>query len=275
MAPDQRRADAGEPAALEREQPLPWWANGRIRLPSLLACLVLAVFALLAHDGHLLSAGASNQAGSAGEGTISSTGAARRIAAKAFCVPRTPPLMSVSWSEIRNLRRELLTVMAQQAQSRYAWGAVPTADAWRDDAPSRLASNVLPNGLLPASFEMRSWAVNPRLATLGDDVVADIFMFANSERARRFFTLASSVRCHRDGVARDSSRTPKVRDLTWVNPDAVPQEDAFLLRSRYVFRIGIVRPRNSLTATAAGVSEANALACALPHGGCRRLRPRS
>jgi hypothetical protein len=253
MAPDQRHGDAGERVSLEQDPPPPWWAKRRIRLPSLLACLVLAVFGLLGHDEHLLSA----------------AGTAHATASAAVCVPATPPLMSVPWSGIQDLRRELLTVMAQQARSRYAWGAVSTADAWLDDVPSRLASSVLPDGLLPAGFEMRSWAVNPRLATRGDDVVADVFMFAGSEQALRFFTLASSVHCHRDGVAQGSSGTPQVRDLTWINPDAVPQEDAFLLRGRYVFRVGIVRPRNSLTATAAGVSAANQLACALPHAGCR------
>jgi hypothetical protein len=257
MAADQRREDAGEPSPLEQGPPLPWWANSRIRLPSLLVCLGLAVIALLTSGTHIFS-GSGGSANAAG----------------ASCVPKTPPLMSLPLSEIERLRNGLRAVMAPIARSRYAWGTVSVEQPWLDDTPQRLAGSRLADGLWPASYEMRSWAANPRLAMRGDDIAADAFMFARPDEAQRFFMQASEVGCHRHGGAWSPLQPPRARDLLWINPDDVLEEDVLLLRGRYVYRIAVVGPQSPPTLpprpeTRAAVATADALACALPDADCR------
>ena len=192
--------------------------------------------------------------------------------ASASCVPTTPPLESVPLGTIADLRAELRTVMAPLALNPYAWGIVSPDGAWLDNTPLNLHASQLTDQRWPASYEIRSWTPDPQLAPRQDDVAADVFMFASPGQARRFFTEASGARCHRDGVERPTSRPPQGRDLTWVNPDGVAQDDVFLLRGRRVYRVTVVRPQVRMTTAPerqAGTALANGLACALPGAGCR------
>jgi hypothetical protein len=256
MAPDQRREDAGEPGALEQRTPLPWWANSRLRLSSLLLYLGLAVIGLLTSGTHILS-------GSGGSANASGT-----------CVPRTPPLVRVPLSEIERLRMALRVVMAPIARYRYAWGTVSVDQPWLDETPQSLAVSRLAGGLWPASYEMRSWAANPGLAMRGDDIGADAFMFAAPDEAQRFFMQASDVSCHRQGGAWSPLRPPRARELLWVNPDDVLEQDVLLQRGRYVYRIVVVGRQSppalpARSETRAAVATADALACRLPDADCR------
>ncbi len=255
MTYGRRRHDASESA---RTAPalVPWWLGRRVRLPVLLVCLGIAVFALLGSHNSILSRGSGSSA-----------------ASPDWCVPVTPPpLRNVPWRQVEDLRASLLPVMAPLARSRYAWGIVSAEDVWTVNSPQSIRSSEM-DGLWPASYEMRSWAIDPQLAPEQDDIVADVFLFAASGQARRFFAEATGTRCHRDGTERPASQPPQARNLTWVNPDGPTQEDVFLLRGPRVYRIGDVRPRTHSSAEQRpGVSRINALACALPGANCPRSR---
>ena len=130
-----------------------------------------------------------------------------------WCVPvAPPPLQSVSWRQLVSLRASVLGVMAPLSRSRYAWGSVPAEVVWTDDSPQAIRASES-DGLWRGSFEMRSWVTDPQLAPEQDDIVADVFVFADSAEARRFFAEASGTRCHRDGSEQPASRPPGA--ATW------------------------------------------------------------
>ena len=248
------RHDAGESAGKAHAR-IPWWLNRRARLPVLLVCLGIAVFALVTSDDSILSPGSGGSA-----------------AAPDWCVPVTPPpLRNVPLGQLESLRAGLLGVMEPLARSRYAWGVVPAEVVWTDNSPQSIRSSEM-DGLWPASYEMRSWVTDPQLAPERDDIVADVFLFADSGQARRFFTEATGTRCHRDGTERSASQPPQARNLIWANPDGPTQEDVFLVRGPRVYRISDVRPPThpSGAEQQVGVSRVNALACALPGANCPR-----
>ena len=116
---------------------------------------------------------------------------------------------------------------------------------------------------------MRVWAPN------GDDVVADVFLFAGNHDAAAFFSRAASVRCHRAATARAAARPPRARNLIWTNPDGPTQQDLFLLRGPLVYRIAAVRSGRGhghppSVEREIAVSSIDALACELPDAGCIR-----
>jgi hypothetical protein len=156
--------------------------------------------------------------------------------------------------------------MRPLARARYAWGVVPAEVAWSDNAPQGIRASER-EGLWPASYEMRSWTIDPQLSPELDDVVADVFVFTDPVQAHRFFAEATSPRCHLDGIARATSEPPQASNLIWVNPDNATQEDVFLLRGARVYRISDVRPARS--SWQPGVSRVNVLACALAQASCR------
>jgi hypothetical protein len=157
MDDDRGSSDASE--AVERPAaPIPWWAGSRARLPALLACLALAVLGLLHSRTGVFSA------------------ASETAPSWQRCIPDVPPLATVELPALRSLRDSLLPVMAPLGRSRYAAGTVSTEVAWSDNSPEPLGSSRLGGGLWPASYEMRTWASN------GDDIVAEVFLFADSKR---------------------------------------------------------------------------------------------
>jgi hypothetical protein len=225
-SPQHRGADAEAPGNVPAR--VPWWLGRRIRLPVLLGCLGLAIFVLLTSQSSILSSSSGSSA-----------------AASGGCVPPAPPsLQNVPWRDIEALRASLLGVMRPLARARYAWGVVPAEVAWTDNAPQSIRASER-EGLWPASYEMRSWTIDPQLSPELDDVVADVFVFTDSVQARRFFAEATSPRCHLDGIERATPEPPQARNLIWVNPDNATQEDVFLLRAASVYRISDVRPARS------------------------------
>jgi hypothetical protein len=222
----------------------------------LLACLAAAILALLA-GGSGFSSSSS--------GTAAGTGRS--------CAPATPPLAQASVSELRELHASLLAMMEPLSRTRYAYGIAAPEAAWFDESPSNLRSSLLADGNWPASFEMRSWVVDPQNSSAYEDVGADVFMFADAAQARSYFIQASSARCHRDGVEGSGSRPPLAHTLAWLNPDDAAEEDVFLLRGPRVYRVAVVRPQGrtqSASQRQAGLARAGALACALPDAGCPR-----
>ncbi len=218
--------------------------NRRVRLPLLLACLGVAIVALLSARTSIFSrASAEAQTG------------------RYACQAPTPPLAEVSLREIVLLRANLLPVIAPLARKRYAVGIVPTEDVWSDDTPRRIRDSRLAGGRYPASFEMRVWAERPR-SIAGLDVVADAFLFDDPIHAHRFFEEAAGTYCHPHSSALPAPLPPAARNLIWDNPDGVTQEDVFLLRGSLVYRIGTVTERQR------GLTTVNRLACELPEAGC-------
>ena len=123
------------------------------------------------------------------------------------------------------------------------------------------------SGLWPAGYEMRQWARD------GDDIVADVFVFAQTSQARDFFGRASSTRCRPAGARIPVSSPPNARDIVWRNPDGVVQEDVYLLRGQRVYRVSDVRPQSpgttpSSTEQQIAFSIVNGLGCALPRSNC-------
>jgi hypothetical protein len=232
----------------------PWWYQRRFRLPLLLGCLGLTLSALIA-TGSLQNAGSAPS--------------------RRWCVPATPPLASVRLSTLLELHASLLGVMKPLARARYRVGTVLPEDAWSDNLPQSLLASREAGLLWPASWEMRSSASDPQLAPAQDNVVADVFLFAEQRQAQRFFAEATSDRCRSDASARPASQPPRARNLVWVNPDNVTQDDVFLLRGLRVYRIAEVRPagaptRPSVAQQQEGLSRVDALACALPDASCPR-----
>jgi hypothetical protein len=124
----------------------------------------------------------------------------------------------------------------------------------------------------PGGYELRWWAAN------GDDVVADGFIFAETDQARAFFEQAANAVCRPSSATFPTSSPPDGRDLAWRNPDGFAQEDLYLLRGQRVYRVGVVRAGAGGEITApqrsAAFSLVNGLACALPGAACPRATTR-
>jgi hypothetical protein len=245
---DSRQPDAG-PVLETAPTQVPWWIGPRVRLSALLVCLAATVVALL---------GTNTSAFSTGGG---STGNARP-----GCIPAAvPALASVRLDGIRELRADLLRVMTPIGP-RYEWGTVAPASVWSDGLPQKLFQSGLTTSRWSGSYEMRAWARDR------DDIVADVFLFADTSQARRFFDQATTVQCHRDGKAQSAPRPPGSHNLVWLNPDGFTQEDVFLVRGPRVYRIGEVRPGHPSVPPSveqqAGLSAVDTLACSLNGAGC-------
>jgi hypothetical protein len=233
---------------------VPWWIGRQTRLAILLACLLAALFALLSARTDVFSA------------TTKGEQNPRR-----WCGYVPPALPSVPFSEVRKLRASLFPLIERLSPARYAFGPVAPEVVWSDNPPAAPSSRP-PRGLWPASFEMRTWAQDPRLKGTFDDVVADVFLFADSRHAASFYTHAASARCHETGVARPASRPSGARLLTWVNPDAYLQDDLFLLSGTRVYRFSQVPPRQhngraSSVEQQQALARIQSLACELPAPG--------
>jgi len=203
---------------------VPWWIGRQARLALLLACLLAALLALLSTRTDVFSAAASGEHNP-----------------RSWCGYVPPALASVPFGEVRQLRAGLLAVMEPLSPVRYAYGPVAPEVVWSDNPPTSFSSRRT-SWLWPASFEMRTWAADPRLAGTVEDVVADVFLFTGLRQADRFYARAASARCHEAGIARPASRPGGARLLTWVNPDAVTQDDVFVLSGARVYRFSLVPP---------------------------------
>ena len=233
-------------------------AHKRVRLAVLLACLGALVFYTLATRTDVVGLGT----GTGG----SSTGGAWALG----CPARgAPSVARVAPGYLAELRSGVRRVMRGRHGRLYQLGTLVSEDAWSDNSP-RPGAVLLPNvALVPGAYEMRWWAPDR------DDVAADVFVFTGASQANDFFERASSVRCRRAGVQMPVSSLPHARDLMWLNPDDVFQEDVYLLRGQRVYRVGDVRQRQggragpSAAERRVAFSIVNGLACALPGSGCR------
>jgi hypothetical protein len=191
-------------------------------------------------------------------------GGSRRASA---CVGQqgAPEVEQVAPGKLSPLREQLARLVPQRAAQLYEEGTVLAASAWTDEEPAPPA--VSPTALRPAGYEMRWWAPN------GDDVVADVLVFADAARAQRFLALASSTRCRRNASPQGATSPPLARNLSWLNPEGVAQVDVFFARGARVYRIadapsgqasGAARP-GSLTRALLSI---DTLACALPGAHC-------
>ena len=184
----------------------------------------------------------------------------------ANCPSQTvPSVEDVSVATLRGLREDLRGVMFGRERRLYEQGVATSSDAWSDSEPGK--HTALPAGARdPGGYEMRWWAAD------NDDVVADVFVFADTSRARAFFERASSTRCRAASMALATSSPPSGRNLVWRNPDNLAQEDVYLLRDQHVYRIAVVLARAGSTSTAASRTTAfslvNELACTLPEAAC-------
>ena len=124
------------------------------------------------------------------------------------------------------------------------------------------------NASLAAGYEIRWWARN------GDDIAADVFVFPGSRQAQDFLGLATDAHCRQAGTVTEAHGPPGVRNLSWVNPDRVSENDAYLQRGKRVYRIVDVRPQRSGKPPSSRQQRiafllVDILACLLPEAECR------
>ena len=153
-----------------------------------------------------------------------------------------PSVEDVSRATLRGLREDLRGVMFGRERRLYEQGVASSSDAWSDSEPGKHTS--LPKSASdPGGYEMRWWSAG------NDDVVADVFVFADTSWARDFFERASSTRCRTASMALATSSPPGERNLVWRNPDNLAQEDVYLLRGQRVYRVAVVLANAGDTST--------------------------
>jgi hypothetical protein len=226
-----------------------WWMSVRTRLPLMLVCLAAAVFALVRADGGVLS---------------------RASGKSAPCPPRTPALAEVSIGGLVSLHDELRRAIAAVAARPATVGVVHPEVAWSDNPPATVRASRLPGGRWPASWEMREY-----LSSSGNHeaILGDVFYFASAAVAHEFLQRAASRACHRSAIAVAAPFPAAARNLVWINPDDVLEEDVYTQQGPLVFRIGSVRTKGPpAVQDSAGLARVDRLACALSSAVCPRSR---
>ena len=224
----------------------------RVRLPLLLAALAaLIVYGVTSGYGILGLGGGSAADGWAPHNDCPYSNA--------------PSVATISRSELLRLREGLRRIVHGERRRMYEQGLIPSSYAWTDGEPGGPAPPPLgPQD--PAGYEIRWWLAS------GDDVVADVLVFAGRRQAQDFFKRASSAQCRTTGAAFPATSPPGGRNLVWRNPDGFAQEDVYLLRGRRVYRVSVVLSvLGDVIAPAArrlGFSLVDGLACGIPGAGC-------
>jgi hypothetical protein len=119
----------------------------------------------------------------------------------------------------------------------YEEGLVPTTSAWTDAEPVAGGSRS-PSGPWPAGYEMRWWLAS------GDDLVADVFVFAGARQAHYFSALVQRPRCGSSTRVVSAASTPEgAHNLQWRNPLGFAEEDVYLQRGRRVYGVDVVKPQ--------------------------------
>jgi hypothetical protein len=168
-------------------------------------------------------------------------------------------------SELGPLRERVARVLPGRIGRLYEEGTIVARNAWSDNEP--LAPGLSPIAPRPAGYEMRWWSPS------GDDIVADVWQFADAAGAGVFIQRALSTRCRRAAAQVPLSHPLQAGNLTWVNPDAVAEADVFLQRGALVYRVADV-PRGASDAPlparrlARALYTIDALVCLIPHAGC-------
>ena len=221
--------------------------GGRVRLGLLLACLgVLVVYLSASRDGIV------SRAGGAGCPAAS----ARQV-------------RSVTAADLSELRASVARVLPQRIGRLYEEGTISSANAWSDNSPS--PPPVSSSALRPAGYEMRWWAPS------GDDVVADVFLFAGRRQAREFLAQAGATRCRPSGSQAAAPWPAQALNLLWVNPDGFTQEDVLFSSGAGVYRVGeVLSGRSGRKPTRRELQRAfftvDTLACRLPGARCLLAR---
>jgi hypothetical protein len=229
-----------------------WLRDERVRIVLLLALLASLVAYLVASSTGALGLGGGPSGDTVMLGDCPVAGA--------------PSAASVPRGQLVGLRRDIRRVVSFERGLRpYELGPIGSIAAWSDGEPG--TSGSLPaGGSEQAGYEMRWWMRDR------DDVVADVWVFADAKEARDLFTRASSSKCRPASMAVAAPYPPGGRDLQWRNPDGFVQEDLYLLRGRRVYRVSVVKAGVGASASDAVRSAAfllvNDLACALPSSGC-------
>jgi len=188
---------------------------------------------------------------------------ARRLTACAG--ENAPKVQTVAAQELSRLRSSVVRVLPQRVGRLYEEGTIEGSNFWTDANPS--GPTVSPTARRPGGYEMRWWAPN------GDDLVADVLVFANPATAAHFMEQAAGARCGHVALASNASRPPQARNLAWLNPDHVAEADVYLARGSRVYRVadapsGQIRGDLSPARIRRTLSLINTLACLLPEAHC-------
>lgn len=179
------------------------------------------------------------------------------------CTERAPQVLRVAPQKLGGLREAVARVLPDRLGRLYEEGAVTGQTAWSDDQPQ--PPTVSPGERRPAGYEMRWWAPD------GNDVVADVYEFADADAARRFLELAGSGQCRQKAREQPSERPPRARNVSWVNPDGVTEVDLYMARGARVYRVADA-PAVSATSgpqLSRALYTIDLLACLLPEAGCQ------
>jgi hypothetical protein len=191
---------------------------------------------------------------------------ARQSASRCIGGTSVPEVQSVAPNEIGGLREDVARALPQRVGRLYEEGTVRASVAWSDEEPAPPATS--PLARRPAGYEMRWWAPN------GDDVVADVLVFASESQAKRYLALASSARCHDQAARGLPLHPPLARNLAWLNPDGALQADVFFARGARVYRIADAPAGSSPQQVRSGggldhaFATIDVLACLLPSAHC-------
>jgi hypothetical protein len=252
-------AEAAFGAPLDAASP---WASRPPRLALLLACLLVAVIALLGTRGTWFALGGAQAGG--GYFAAGCPGA------------RAPEVASVARRALPALREQLSAIMPAPLGRVYEAGSITTGNLWTDDDPQPPPSS----STVPAGYEIRWWALDRDGDE--DDVAADVLEFATPAQARDALALAVSPHCRRDGAVRAARFPAGASELHWVNPDNAPQWDVTFSRGRRLYRVGDVPPEYLYTTTgprqaalerARDETTPQAVACAVSDASCPTTAP--
>jgi hypothetical protein len=171
----------------------------------------------------------------------------------------------VAPQDLGKLRASVVRVLPQRVGRLYEEGTIFGSSIWTDASPT--GPTVSPTAKRPGGYEMRWWAPN------GDDLVADVLVFADPARAARFMQQAVGARCGHVALANTTSTPPQGRNLAWLNPDHVAETDVYLARGSRVYRVADAPAgQRGGTLTPARIRRAlvlvDTLACLLPGAHC-------
>jgi hypothetical protein len=200
-----------------------------------------------------------------GHGPWSGGGGEDAVASSPCASAEIPQLATVSAPQLSDLQEELAARVARtERPDVYEQGRVGTDVAWSDNYPDG-EIDWDPDATSPAGYEIRWWSA---VANHG----IDVWEFSDEGEAETYFRSASSTACRRSAVAQWALQPTGSRNVEWLNPEGVMQEDLFLLRGERVYRVAFVRKWAGPISTPAKrqerFSRLNRLGCVL--FGCAR-----
>lgn len=176
-----------------------------------------------------------------------------------------PKVQSVAARDLGRLRAAVIRVLPQRVGRLYEEGTITGSSFWTDSPPA--GPTVSPMTRRPGGYEMRWWTPN------GDDLVADVLVFADPATAARFMEQAAGARCGHVALAGTTPTPPQARNLAWLNPDHVAETDVYMARGSRVYRVadapaGQVQGELSPARIRRSLVLVDTLACLLPQAHC-------